>query len=193
MMVSMVMAMDRNQLIGKDGGMPWHLPSEMQYFKKVTMGKPLIMGRKTYESIGRPLPGRTSIVVTRNADWPAEVGSDNNHQDYLASGQLRVVSTVDEAFRVAQGIVNASENDIETTGENEIAVIGGAAICELAMPYCQRLYLTVIDAEFEGDTWLQSFNRDEWNLVSESPVSMDGYELSYQVLEREADKSLPSL
>ena len=188
----MVMAMDRNRLIGKDGGMPWHLPGEMQYFKKVTMGKPLIMGRKTYESIGRPLPGRISIVVTRNADWPDS--GDNAVRDYLSSGQLRVSSTVDEAFIVAQGIVSGDTANTEdaVTGK-EVAVVGGAAICELAMPYCQRLYLTVIDAEFEGDTWLSSFKRDDWNLVSDSPTSMGGFDLSYQVLERQADKALPSL
>lgn len=186
MIISMVMAMDRNKLIGKDGGMPWHLPSEQQYFKKVTMGKPMIMGRKTYESIGRPLPGRTSIVVTRNQDWPQTGDNNKSRQEYLTAGQLRVVTSFEQAIEVARSTINEV---VEVDGANEVAdkevaVIGGAAICELAMPLCRRLYLTVIDAEFTGDTWLTSFEREQWTLVSETPTSIDGYQLSYQVLER---------
>ena len=189
MIISMVMAMDRNKLIGSNGGMPWNLPSEQQYFKRVTMGKPMIMGRKTYESIGRPLPGRTSIVITRNQNWPQSGEGKKPQQDFLSSGQLRVVTSLDEAIAAGRDILGepASESSAQAKSveeAKEVAVIGGAAICELAMPLCQRLYLTVIDAEFTGDTWLTSFEREEWSLVSETPASTDGYELSYQVLER---------
>ena len=184
MIISMVIAMDRNGLIGSDGGLPWHLPGELQYFKKVTMGKPLIMGRKTYDSIGRPLPGRTSIVVTRNSDWPAADGQKASHQHYVDNGQLRVATTFDAAVELADKLVSEGQGAEQLSVQAELAVIGGAAICELAMPFCKRMYLTVIDAEFSGDTWLTSFTRDEWNLVSETPATIDGYSLNYQVLER---------
>ncbi len=188
MIISMVMVMDRNRLIGSNGKMPWHLPAELKYFKKVTMGKPMIMGRKTYDSIGRPLPGRTSIVVTRNQSWPADGGHNEAQQQYLDNGQLRVASTFDAAVAIAGELLAEKQTgqggDGESTGEAEVAVIGGADICKLAMPLCKRLYLTVIDAEFEGDTWLTSFERDDWSLASETTVTVDGYSLSYQVLER---------
>jgi len=178
------MAMDRNKLIGSQGGMPWHLPSEMQYFKKITMGKPLVMGRKTFESIGRPLPGRTSIVVTRNSSWPDDVDMRAKLEEFLENGQLKVAETLEQAIDIAKSLPAAEPS--AKAEEPEIAIIGGAAICELAMPIVERLYLTVIDAEFEGDTWLSSFSRDDWELVSETQQSVDGFSLSYQVLEKTA-------
>lgn len=161
MKLSMVMVMDRNRLIGANGTMPWHLPSELQYFKSVTMGKPIIMGRKTHESIGRALPGRTNIVVTRNADFSGD--------------GIEVVESLDAAIRLAQQHVDDSA---------EVMIIGGAQLCALAMPMTQKLYLTVIDAVFEGDTWLDSYDCAEWTVVSRDDRTSDGYSLSYQVLER---------
>lgn len=191
MILSMVMAMDRNQLIGKNGGMPWHLPSESQYFKRVTMGKPMVMGRKTFDSIGKPLPGRTSIVVTRDSNWPApnpatvEGATESSLQPYIESGQLQVATSLDEAIKLGEQVILQQSAESEGANENqELAVIGGAVICKLALPKVERLYLTVIDAEFEGDTWLQGFDRAEWQVKSETPATVDGYELVYQVLER---------
>jgi len=134
-MVAMMMAMDSNRLIGKEGGMPWHVPGEMAYFKRVTMGKPVIMGRKTFESIGKPLPGRPNIVVTRNRDWAAE--------------GVVIVHDLDTAVHTARDICLSAEQPV-----SEMMVIGGAGICREAMALTQRLYLTVIDHEFDGDTWL---------------------------------------
>jgi len=159
--VAMVMAMDTNRLIGKDNSMPWHIPGEQAYFKEITMGKPIIMGRKTYESIGRALPGRRNIVITRNSSWQAD-GVD-------------VVHSVDAAIELAKAD--------KTT---EVMVIGGAAICDAAMPQTDRLYLTVIDKEYDGDTWLTSYVPEQWQEVSRKDVAADGDvpAFSYLVLER---------
>ena len=159
--VAMVMAMDINRLIGKDNAMPWHIPGEQGYFKEITLGKPIIMGRKTYDSIGRALPGRRNIVITRNSDWQAN-GVD-------------VVHSVDAAIELAK-----------TDNTDEVMVIGGAGICEAAMPVTDRLYLTVIDRAYEGDTWLTSYKKDEWREISRKDMAADGDvpAFSYLVLER---------
>jgi dihydrofolate reductase len=158
----MIMAMDSNKLIGSAGGLPWRISSDLQYFKRVTMGKPVIMGRITFESIGKPLPGRTSIVVTRDRRWkyPGVV----------------VVPSLQEGYRVAR------EEHAE-----EAMVIGGASLCQHAMPLTERLYLTVIEHEFAGDTWLDSFDWEDWSVVSEDPQDerdQGGYQFCYYVLDR---------
>ena len=159
----MVMAMDKNRLIGKGGDMPWHIPSDLKYFKRVTMGKPVIMGRKTFDSLGKPLPGRPNIVVTRNKDWSVE--------------GAQVASSLEEAFDLAK------EHSTE-----EIMVVGGASLCAQAMPSTDRLFLTIIDHEFEdGDTWLKSYEADEWHEVSREEHDESGeggYRYTYYVLER---------
>lgn len=155
--------MDKNRLIGKGGDMPWHIPSDLKYFKRVTMGKPVIMGRKTFDSLGKPLPGRPNIVVTRNKDWSVE--------------GVQVASSLEEAFDLAK------EHSTE-----EIMVVGGASLCAQAMPSTDRLFLTIIDHEFEGgDTWLKSYEADEWHEVSREEHDESGeggYRYTYYVLER---------
>ncbi|MBB5019832.1 dihydrofolate reductase [Chitinivorax tropicus] len=122
--VSLIAAMARNRVIGIENRLPWHLPEDLQYFKRITMGKPVIMGRKTYESIGRPLPGRRNIVVTRSLEWAAD--------------GVHIAHSIDEALRLA--------GEIE-----EIFVIGGAELYQQAMPFAQRLYLTEVDLTPPGD------------------------------------------
>ena len=155
--------MDKNRLIGKGGDMPWHIPSDLKYFKRVTMGKPVIMGRKTFDSLGKPLPGRPNIVVTRNKDWSVE--------------GVQVASSLEEAIDLAK------EHSTE-----EIMVVGGASLCAQAMPSTDRLFLTIIDHEFEGgDTWLKSYEADEWHEVSREEHDESGeggYRYTYYVLER---------
>jgi len=166
--LSMMMAMDRNKLIGRQGGMPWHIPGEQAYFKAVTMGKPIIMGRKTYESIGKALPGRTNIVVTRSADWQAS--------DAIVSNSLE--QAIEHAHQVACQ---------ESSPADEIVVIGGARLCEQAMPLTQRLYLTVINHEYEGDTWLNSYLPEQWHEVSsdqQDPEKTGGLDVCYKILRR---------
>ena len=166
--LAMMMAMDKNRLIGRDGGLPWHIPGELAYFKSVTMGKPVIMGRKTFESIGKPLPGRSNIVVTRNTQWAAE-GATSTH---------------DLESAVALGTSIALSTD---KSADEVVVIGGAGLCRDAMPLTQRLYLTVIDHAYEGDTWLDSFEWDQWRVEAENvqdPQSTGGLPVTYWVLDK---------
>ena len=128
--ISIIVAMAKNRVIGKDNDMPWHLPADLQYFRKMTSGKPIIMGRKTYESIGRPLPKRHNIIISRNSDYVVE-GCD-------------VVSSLDEAVKVA--------GDVE-----ELFIIGGGFLYNQTIDATDKLYLTFIDLEVEGDTFFPSY------------------------------------
>ncbi len=164
--VCMVLAMDRNQLIGNKDAMPWHIPGEMAYFKAVTMGYPIIMGRKTFDSIGKALPGRLNVVVTRNKEWQAP-------------GAV-AVGSLEEAIAVSKATVTDTENP-------QVMIIGGAALCRDAMPITDRLYLTFIDHEYEGDTWLDSFDASQWREVSRrdvDPATTNNIPISYRVFER---------
>ena len=138
--------MDRNRLIGNKNQLPWHLPADLAHFKKVTMGKPIIMGRKTYESIGRPLPGRTNIVLTRAADFQAE-------------GVL-TANTLEQALEYA-------------AGEDEVMIIGGSSIYELAMPRADRLYMTYIENNHEGDAWFPDFDLAHWRIIDSEEHAAD--------------------
>ena len=135
MIISIIAAMDRNRLIGNNNQLPWHLPADFVHFKSVTMGKPIIMGRKTYESIGKPLPGRSNIVLTRNPDI-----------------QFEGVECV-ASFAEALALVADAE---------EVMVIGGSTIYEMLLPQVNRLYFTYVDAEFEGDAWFPEFDNNQW-------------------------------
>lgn len=148
-----------NGVIGKDGQLPWHIPADLKRFKGVTMGKPMIMGRRTFESFPRPLPGRRHIVLTHSRDW---------HPD-----GAEVVHSVDEALKVA--------------GDGEVAVIGGAAINELFFPLCNRVELTEVHAHFDGDTFMPPLG-NEWREVAreELPAQGDVPACSFVTLERAA-------
>lgn len=157
MMISLIVAHDKNQVIGYENKMPWHLPGDLQYFKDMTMGKPIIMGRKTFESIGRPLPGRRNIVITRN-------------EAYSASG-IETVPSLDAALALV--------NEVP-----EIMVIGGAQIFELALPLADKLYITLINNEFKGDTYFPRY--DGWRLTaSQQPIDSGvGYSFRYCIFEK---------
>jgi len=135
MIISLISAMDRNRLIGNNNQLPWHLPADFAHFKSVTMGKPVIMGRKTYESIGKPLPGRTNIVLSRNPDTQYE--------------GVECVSSFEHALALVP--------DAE-----EFMVIGGSTIYEMLLPRANRLYLTYVEAEFDGDAWFPEFDKNQW-------------------------------
>ncbi|OIK15415.1 dihydrofolate reductase [Bacillus sp. MUM 116] len=139
-MISFLVAMDGKRVIGKDNQLPWHLPEDLKYFKRVTMGHPIAMGRKTHESIGRVLPGRENIVITRQ-------------QNYQAEGCKMFYSVEDFV-------------DYCRKQDEEIFIIGGAEIFKETFKSADRLYITEIHAEFEGDTYFPEFNTSEWNLIS---------------------------
>lgn len=160
-MISLLLAMDKNQLIGKDNDLPWRLPADLAYFKRVTMGHPIIMGRKTYDSIGRPLPGRENIIVTRDTSYKAE--------------GCKVIHSIED-------IVKMSE---ET--DQELFVIGGAEIFKEILPHSDRLYITEIEEEFEGDTYFPAFDKDEWKIISKEKGIKDEknpYEYTFLVYEK---------
>ncbi|ASS71490.1 dihydrofolate reductase [Bacillus atrophaeus] len=139
-MISFIFAMDENRLIGKNNDLPWRLPNDLAYFKKVTTGHAIVMGRKTFESIGRPLPNRKNIVVTSadKAEFPG----------------CTVVRTIEDVLTTV--------SDAE-----ECFVIGGAQLYQALFPYADRLYMTKIHHTFDGDRFFPEFNEDEWKLISE--------------------------
>jgi len=142
--IALVVAMARNRVIGNAGALPWHLPSDLKRFKSLTLGHHIVMGRKTWESIGRALPGRVSVVVTRDPD-------------YRAPGA-----------RVAASLAAALE---ACRGDSEIFVIGGAELFEAALPRAQRLYLTTLHRDFAGDVSLPEFDLAQWRQVSAETVA----------------------
>lgn len=149
MKLSLVVATAKNNVIGRNNQLPWHLPQDLKYFKATTYGKPIIMGRKTFESIGKPLPGRPNIVITRQKNWQAE-------------GTL-VVSSVEAALEAAQQLSNDKGQPYD-----EIMVIGGAEIYRYAQPLADRVYLTKIDVDVEGgDAFFVELPLSQWQLISE--------------------------
>lgn len=152
--------MDRRQLIGSDGRLPWHLPADLRHFKQTTLGKPVVMGRKTYESIGGPLPDRTNIVVTRD-------------RRYHAPG-CTIARSLEQAIRSAGDV-------------SEVMIIGGADLYRQALPHATRIYLTRIDAEFDGDTWFPEIDRKQWRVRAEKEHAADDrnrFPYTFMTLER---------
>lgn len=139
MKISMIAAMANNRVIGANNAMPWHLPADLKHFKKTTLGKPIIMGRKTYESIGRALPARLNIVVTSDVNYALEDAS--------------VVHSCEQAIEVATA--HFSENSVS---DGEVMIIGGGTIYLHFLPFCHRLYLTHIDLNVKGDTYFPDYN-----------------------------------
>jgi dihydrofolate reductase len=158
--LSLIWAMGHNQVIGIDNKMPWHLPAELAYFRKVTTGHPIIMGRRTFESINsKPLPRRTNIILTR-----------------------------DQAF-TAEGVVvlHSVEQVLQQYGDSGAFVIGGTQIYEQFLPVAEHLYITMIDQEFEGDTFFPEIKWTEWRLVNEELGVRDEknpYSYSFKVFDR---------
>ena len=139
-MISFLVAVDKNRVMGIDNRLPWRLPADVKFFKEVTMGHPIVMGRKTYDSIGKPLPGRENIILTRNVDYQPE--------------GCTVIHTVEELIQYMK-----NKND-------EVFVIGGAQLFKEIFPVADRLYITEIHHEFEGDTFFPEFEESEWTLSS---------------------------
>jgi dihydrofolate reductase len=164
--VALIVARTRNGVIGRDNSMPWHLPEDLRYFKRVTTNKPVIMGRHTWESLGKPLPGRDNLVITRNPDYRAEGAT--------------VVHDVATALQLANSLANAR-------GANEIMVIGGAQIYREALPYITRAYITEIDAEIEGDTFFNALDSDIWEETARerhAPCEKNPYPYCFVTFER---------
>lgn len=154
MKLSLIAAAANNNVIGRNNELPWHLPQDLKYFKSVTLGKPVIMGRKTFESIGKPLPGRTNIVITRQSDW--------QHAGVL------VASSVQDALELAENF----RNELGQTAD-EVMVIGGAEIYRHALPIADRVYLTRIEKNVDGDAYFPVLPDEQWEKASELAGDLD--------------------
>lgn len=160
MLISLIVAMDKGGLIGRENALPWRLSADLQHFKKITMGKPLIMGRRTHESIGRPLPGRRNIVIT-------------TQPGYQAAG-CEVVNSLDEALAVC-------------ADSEEVMVMGGASLYREFLPHAQRLYITRVDASLAGDTYFPDWSEAAWSCRDRQTFTADEkneYNYAFEVFER---------
>jgi dihydrofolate reductase len=167
MRIALIVAMARNRVIGSDNRLPWHLPADMKRFRLLTLGKPVIMGRRTFESIGKALPGRTNIVLTRR-------------DDFRPPDMVQVVPGLDSALQLAREIAARD-------GVDECMVIGGGELYAASLPIATRIYLTLIDADVPGDTLFPEIHSPEWIERSREDGGLDpdtGLKYSYLVLER---------
>lgn len=167
--IAMIVAMDENGVIGRDGALPWRLSSDLKLFKRLTMGKPLIMGRRTFQSIGRPLEGRDNIVISRNRSF--------------APDNVDVAPSPEAALWLARGFARAR-------GTDEIMVIGGADIFAAFLPLTSRIYLTRVHAKLAGDTYFPALPPEEWRATLSEHYgagARDEYDFTFEILDRVPD------
>jgi dihydrofolate reductase len=163
---SLIVAVGQNGVIGRDGGLPWHMPSDLKTFRRLTMGKPIVMGRKTYQSIGRPLDGRDNIVVTRDPDFAVE--------------GVSVFNDITEALVLARSLAR-------TNGSDEVMVIGGSDIFQATLPQAQRVYWTEVKGEPAGDVFFPALDPAHWREVSSEPIARgprDEFDAVLKIYER---------
>ena len=160
MYLSIIVAMDKNQLIGKNNALPWHLPADLAYFKRVTTGKTVLMGRKTYDSIGKPLPNRRNMIISRNAEFQAR--------------GCEVVDSIDAALMLIKD-------------DTEVMIMGGACFYQQILPMVDRLYITEVGGEFTGDAYFPKFNRHHFIEISRESYQPDEkniYAYNFTILQR---------
>jgi len=160
--ISCIVGVAHNNVIGKDNDMPWHLSEDLKYFKRTTLGHHILMGRTNFNAIGRPLPKRTNVIVTRDP--------------FFMVSNCLVVHSIEEGIQVAKD-----------NGETELFIIGGGSIYEQTISICNKLYLTEIDLEIEGDVFFPEIDFSEWKLISEEPHLKDEknpYNYNFKVYER---------
>jgi dihydrofolate reductase len=172
MLVSLVVAMDEDGVIGRDNALPWHLPDDLKRFKALTMGKPILMGRKTFESIGKPLPGRLNLVLTRSREWKHE--------------GVTVVHSMQQALaRDVTGLAVGSP--VPAVDAGELCVIGGEEVFRLALPFARRIHLTEVHARVGGDARFPAFDRSAWRETERVDHPADArhtYAMTFTTLER---------
>lgn len=162
MIVSTIVAVAKNNVIGKDNDIPWYLPADLKYFKKVTLNHHIIMGKNCYYSIGRPLPKRTNVVLSRDP--------------FFTVSNCIVEHSIEDALEAAL-----------RNGEHEVFIIGGGQIYEQSQKYWDKIYLTEVDLEVEGDIYFPEINKEEWNLISEEahlPDEKNKHPYTFKVYER---------
>lgn len=164
--IALIVAVARNGIIGKGGTLPWQLSSDLKTFRRLTMGKPIVMGRRTFESLGKPLDGRDNIVVTRDASFKA--------------GGAGIFPTLDAA-------ITRARDHAKTRNTDEIMIIGGADIYRQILPSADRIYWTQVEASVDGDTSFPTFDRNEWRETAREPIPKgpkDDYEATLITLDR---------
>ncbi|MFT7299607.1 MAG: dihydrofolate reductase [Porticoccus sp.] len=173
--LSLIVAMAQNRTIGRNNELPWHLPEDLKYFKSITMGKPIVMGRKTFDSIGRPLPGRLNIVITRNSAW--------QHPGVTTASSLQQATAIaTEQAAAEQNSGSERSNEIQ-----EVMVIGGEEIFRVAIDLADRLYITRVQAAIQGDAFFPEYNESAWQEISRQEPEVQGnIPYFFQVLERPA-------
>ena len=157
MTISIIAALSSNNVIGTENSLPWEIPADLKHFQKITLGKPVIMGQKTFESIKNPLPGRKNIVLTFDKDFKPE--------------GCVVAYSIDEAIQKAEK-------------EKEIMIIGGASIYEQFLPLADKMYLTLIHRDFKGDSFFPEFDRSEWLEIEREKNESDGYEYDFVIFQK---------
>jgi len=170
MCLSILVAMAKNRVIGRNNQLPWHLPADLKHFKLLTMGQIIVMGRKTYESIGRPLPGRENIIITRQSGYEVPGAT--------------VVNSLQDALSICEE---------SSTTNNESFIIGGEKLYRQTLDICQRMYITEIQSDFEGDTVFPEFDRSNWEEIQrDKHISVNGAQIEYHfvILERKNDASI---
>lgn len=169
MKIALIVAHASDYAIGVQNALPWYIPEDLKFFKRVTMGKPIIMGRNTYESIGRPLPGRTNIVITRNAEWSAP--------------GVKVVHSLADAIRLASDVALID-------GASECMIMGGGQIYQEAFPLVDRMYVTEVETEVpSADVFFPKWNREDWQVIEEAHLPYSAPErpaCCFRVLDRKA-------
>jgi len=166
-LICLIVAMAQNGVIGRDNTLPWHLPQDLKRFKAITLGKPILMGRKTFESIGKPLPGRTNLVLTRDRHWRAE--------------GVVVAHSVEDAIERARGAA-------------ELMAIGGAEVYRLLMPVARRIYLTHVHADVPGDTYFPDFDPTQWvdaQCTTHPADEKNAYAMTFVTLEHRGKPQTP--
>ncbi|MDM8565430.1 dihydrofolate reductase [Candidatus Halobeggiatoa sp. HSG11] len=156
-MLTICVAMDENGLIGKNNTLPWHLPADLKHFRAITMGKPIVMGHRTYKSIGHPLNGRTNIVISRNQN--------------LTIAGCQVLNSLDAVLKLSQSYT-------------ETVVIGGMTIYKILLPYVQKMYITKIHAKFDGDTYFPDYKPEQWQEVERQDLVDEKYSYSFITLRK---------
>lgn len=162
MIISTIVATAKNNVIGMDNGIPWYLPADLKYFKKITLNHHILMGRKCYESIGRPLPKRTNIIITRNP--------------FFVATNCLVVHSLEEGLEIAHD-----------NKEEEVFIIGGGEIYKMGLPYIDRVYLTEVDLEIKGEVFFPKLDMDNWKLTWEEKHKADEkneHDYVFKILDR---------
>lgn len=161
-----IVAIAKNHAIGKDNGMIWHLPEDLKHFKRTTLGKPILMGRKSYEALGKPLPGRPNIVISRSyKDLPAENPTSVFKDMEAVEGDTPKINAGPFLYAsLDEGIKTMRQMGIEM-GAGEVFITGGGQIYTETLPYTERLYLTILDRDYEGDTFFPTFDWNEWTIT----------------------------